>query len=59
MLDESNQFAELFDEEYSFSDATLPETESNFKTFGFPGWSRVNTCVVLTRVKRPVAARLP
>lgn len=59
VLDESNQFAELFDEEYSFSDATLPETASNFKTFGFPGWSRVNTCVVSISVKQPVAARLP
>ena len=59
MLDESNQFAELFDEEYSFSDATLPETASNFKTFRFPGWSRVNTCVVSISVKQPVAARLP
>ncbi len=37
VLDESNQFAELFDEEYSFSEATLPETESNFKTFRVSG----------------------
>lgn len=37
VLDESNQFAELFDEEYSFSDATLPETASNFKTFQVSG----------------------
>ncbi|HCP5048902.1 TPA: beta-ketoacyl-[acyl-carrier-protein] synthase family protein [Escherichia coli] len=37
VLDESNQFADLFDEEYSFSEATLPETASNFKTFQVSG----------------------
>lgn len=37
VLDESDQFAELFGETYRFSDATLPETEANFKTFQVAG----------------------
>jgi 3-oxoacyl-(acyl-carrier-protein) synthase len=37
VLDDSNQFAELFGEAYSFSNAPQPETEANFKTFQVSG----------------------